>query len=213
MSFFPFFFSWQAPLIIITVLERVLCVHACVCVNDVSEWERKKSLFISVMKRVSMGLKREMKRGEEGDGGREGERDRGLFKSITLSNCQCCRRGEKRIEGPGEGGDGGVDLVLWFIPLLGELNLSQFASKQIYFEWEIKAWVRVVWPESASMGGGKLSITHASTLNVMLTIPQSLTHMHTHTLDHHARAVPFRAAWFISPLRMRVRQLSVTALV
>lgn len=84
----------------------------CVCVNDVSEWERKKSLFISVMKRVSMGLKREMKRGEEGDGGREGERDRGLFKSITLSNCQCCRRGEKSIEGPGEGGDGGVDLVL-----------------------------------------------------------------------------------------------------
>ncbi len=52
-----------------------VCVCAHVCENDVSERERKKSLFISVMKRVSMGLKREMRRGEEGDREREGRRE------------------------------------------------------------------------------------------------------------------------------------------
>lgn len=94
------------------VRDSAVCARVHLCENDVSERERKKSLFISVMKRVSMGLKRETRRREERDREREGGRDRRLFKSITLSNCQCCRRGEKRIEGPGEGGDRGVDLVL-----------------------------------------------------------------------------------------------------
>ncbi len=52
-----------------------MCAH--VCENDVSERERTKSFFISVMKRVSMGLKREMRRGEEGDREREGRREGG----------------------------------------------------------------------------------------------------------------------------------------
>ncbi len=55
-----------------SVRESGVCVCAHVCENDVSERERKKSLFISVMKRVSMGLKWEMRRGEEGDREREG---------------------------------------------------------------------------------------------------------------------------------------------
>jgi len=146
---------------------------------------------------------------------REGGRDRRLFKSITLSNCQCCRRKEKRIEGPGEGGDGGVDLVLWFILLLGELNLSQLASKQIYLERETKTWVRLVWPDQAILiqlarvGAGCRSPTHLPSMWCWLSLSPSHTHTHTHILAHHARADPFRTAWFISPRRMSVWQLSV----
>ncbi len=208
-----------------------MCVCVCVCThvceNDVSEWERKKSLFISVMKRVSMGLKREMREEKKGiERGREGETE-DYFKSITLSNCQCCRREKRR----GSREPGREEMEEWILSCDSslywvELNLSQLASKQIILSG--KSRLGCGWCDQTKLVLNQLAwwgqaVNHPRiypqrdadypSVSLSLSLSLSLTYTHTHTLDHHARDVPFRAAWFISPLRMRIRQLSVIALV